>query len=103
MNLSEVLESKQIYNDDKARRVLNTAPNQQADITLKEIADGVTIERLESLTVPVYQYSTQITIHGIFKDIPNDLVVAGYKSVFYNQNKSLGVKYIAIDGAKKDY
>lgn len=101
MNLSEVLESAHVINDNKARRVLNTCPDKQADITLKEIAEGVTIERLESLTVPVYRYSTQITIHGIFKDIPNGLVVAGYKSVFYNQNKSLGVKYIAIDGAKK--
>ncbi len=101
IDISEVLESAHVINDDKARRVLNTAPDKQADITLKEIEQGVTIEQLETLTVPVYQYSTQITIHGTFKDIPSDLVVAGYKSVILNQNKSLGVKYIAIDGMKK--
>jgi hypothetical protein len=80
---------------------LNTAPNKIADITLKEIMGGITIERLESLTVPVYQYGGQITIHGIFKDIDSDLRVHGYKSVFLNGNKSLGVKYVAIDGLKK--
>jgi hypothetical protein len=101
MKLHEVLESANITHDDKARRVLNTAPDKYADISLKEIQQGITIERLEALTVPVYQYGHQITIHGIFRDIPDDLVVAGYKSVFSNGNGSLGVKYVAIDGGKK--
>lgn len=100
MNIQETLESANIISDSKARRVLNTAPDKQADITLKEIEQGVTIERLETLTVPVYQYGTQITIHGTFTDMPNDRVL-GYKALFLNQNKSLGVKYVAIDGAKK--
>jgi len=102
MDISEVLDKANITSDSKARRVLNTAPDKIANITLSEIEQGVTIERLEALTVPVYQYGTQITIHGIFKDMPVDsLRVLGYKSVFLNQNKSLGVKYVAIDGAKK--
>ena len=101
MNLSEVLESVAIYRDDKSRRRLNTAPDRYADISLEEIEKGVTIERLEQLSVPVYQYANQITIHGIFKDIPDDLRVAGYRSVFLNQNRSLGVRYVAVDGSKK--
>lgn len=101
MNITETLESAHITSDSKARRVLNTAPDKDAGITLAEIEQGVTIERLESLQVPVYQYSTQITIHGIFKDIPEDLRVCGYKSVILNGNGSLGVRYVAIDGAKK--
>lgn len=101
MKVQEVLESSNIISDSKARRVLNTAPDQFADITLQEIEAGITIERLETIKVPVYQYGTQITIHGIFKDIPQDLRVCGYKSVFLNGNGSLGVKYVAIDGAKK--
>jgi len=101
MNITETLESAHVVCDSKARRVLNTAPDKYADITLQEIEQGITIERLESVNVPVYQYSTQITIHGLFKDIPPDLRVCGFKSVFLNGNKSLGVKYVAIDGAKK--
>ena len=101
MNLSEVLESVAIYRDDKSPRRLNTAPDRYADISLEEIEKGVTIERLEQLSVPVYQYGQQITIHGKFYDIPSDLRVAGYKSVFLNKNRSLGVRYVAIDGNKK--
>ncbi len=100
-DIDTVLESANITHDDKSRRRLNTAPDKIADITLKEIEQGITIERLESLNVPVYQYGTQITIHGIFNNIPDDLYVAGYKSVVLNGNKSLGVKYVAIDGGKK--
>jgi hypothetical protein len=105
MQFTEVLESANIYRDDKARRRLNTAPDTIADITLREIELGVTIERLEALNVPVYQYGTQITIHGTFpEDIRLDSLnkyVLGYKSLFVNANGSLGVKYVAVDGAKK--
>lgn len=101
MDIDTVLETAHILHDNKARRVLNSAPDIVADITLSEIESGVTIERLTTLNVPVYQYGTQITIHGLFKDIPSDLRVAGYKSVMLNGNNSLGVKYVAIDGTKK--
>ena len=101
MRITEVLDNAHITSDSKARRVLNTAPDKPSGITLSEIEQGVTIERLETLQVPVYQYSTQITIHGTFTDMPHDLRVCGYKSVILNGNKSLGVKYVAIDGAKK--
>lgn len=101
MNIDKVFENANIVHDSKARRVLNTAPGKLADITINELESGVTIERLESLTVPVYQYGTQITIHGIFKDIPADLRVCGYKSIILNGNGSLGVRYVAIDAAKK--
>jgi hypothetical protein len=101
MQIDKVFETINITHDDKARRVLNTAPDKIADITLDEIEKGITIERLSELTVPVYRYGGQVTIHGIFKDIPDDLRVHGYKSVFRNGNGSLGVKYVAIDGDKK--
>jgi hypothetical protein len=101
MQIEEILLKANITHDDKARRVLNTAPDKFADITLKEIQKGITIERLETLSVPVYMYGTQITIHGKFTDMPDDLRVAGYKSVFKNGNGSVGIKYVAIDGDKK--
>jgi hypothetical protein len=101
MQVTEVLEQANITHDSKARRVLNTAPDTIADITIDEIEKGITIERLETLNVPVYQYGGQITIHGIFKDISQNLRVACYKSILPNGNKSLGVKYVAIDADKK--
>jgi len=102
MQINEVFETINITHDDKARRVLNTCPDKVADITLEEIEKGITIERLSELTVPVYRYGGQVTIHGIFEGIPDDLRVHGYKSVFHNGNKSLGVKYVAIDSYKKN-
>lgn len=102
MDIDEVLNQAHITHDDKARRILNTASDLKPNIELSEIESGITIERLESLNVPVYQYATQITIHGTFPNINTDFLrVNGYKSVILNQNKSLGVRYIAIDGAKK--
>jgi hypothetical protein len=70
--------------------------------TLDEIeSQGVTCERLESLGVPVFYYKTQITIHGLFPELINQYLT-GYKSIFQNQNKSIGVKYIAVDYLKKE-
>jgi hypothetical protein len=104
MDLSEVLESSNITHDDKARRVLNTAPNVKSNISVDTLSSGVTIEQLEALNVPVYQYGGQITIHGIFDGLDSPqmaLRVNGYKSLLPNQNGSLGVKYVAIDSDKK--
>jgi len=101
MQITETLVKANILHDTKARRVLNTAPNKSAGISIEQIIEGVTIETLEALAVPVYQYGGQITIHGLFPDLPANLRVGGYKSVFKNKNQSLGVKYGAIDSEKK--
>ena len=45
-------------------------------------------------------YYHQITIHGEF-DFFERLRVNGYKSIIQNKNKSIGVKYVAIDSGKK--
>ena len=87
--------------DTKARRRINTAINTKANITAKEIENGVSLERLENINVPVYRYGGQITIHGKLPDVVNDYCF-GYKSLFKNANGSIGVKYIAIDAEKKD-
>jgi hypothetical protein len=99
--METVLEKQDILHDVKARRVLNTS-GKDSGITLKELEDGVTIETIEALQVPVYLYGGQLTIHGTFKDdIGENFRVAGYKSVFKNGNGSIGVRYVAIDAAKK--
>jgi hypothetical protein len=86
--------------DDKARRVLNVS-GQVANITAAEIEAGVTLERLQSLNVPVFRYHTQITIHGQLPDFDTSIKQNGYKSVFRNGNGSIGVRYVAIDAEKK--
>ena len=100
MKISEKFESIRVCDDDKARRVLNVS-TARADISADEIESGVTIERLGEIGVPVFRYSTQVTIHGTIPDFNPEARPLGYKAIFRNQNGSLGVKYIAIDGAKK--
>ena len=80
------------------RKVLNRAPN-VAGLTRAQLEEGVTLEALEALPVPVFKYQTQITVHGIFP--PEPPRAGGYKSLITNQNGSLGVRYIAIDAGKK--
>lgn len=100
MKFSEVFARSGIVTDEKARRVLNTS-DQEANITAGEIEDGVTIERLEGIGVPVFRYNTQITIHGRLPGFSAEARPAGFKAVFKNENGTVGVKYVAVDGAKK--
>jgi len=83
------------------RKVLNRS-NKVIDKTiLDEIEQqGVTCEHLETLGVPVFYYQSQITLHGLFPEL-SYIQPTGYKSIFQNQNKSIGVKYIAVDYLKK--
>jgi hypothetical protein len=85
--------------DEKARRRSNTAPSGNPGITADELAQGVTLERLQSLPVPVYAYQTQLTIHGQFPPVSG--LCAGYKLLTRNANGSLGVRYAGIDAGKK--
>ena len=101
-NLNEKFESICCRKDDKARRVLNVAVGTLANITADTLESGVTLESLETLNVPVFRYGTQITIHGNLPRFSDSSRPGGYKSVFLNANGSLGVRYSAIDGGKKD-
>lgn len=102
MNLADKLESIDCRRDEKARRVLNSAPDTVANITAEELERGVTLEALEALNVPVYRYGGQVTIHGVLPDFNPSARPGGYKAVFRNGNGSIGVKYSAIDTAKKE-
>jgi len=62
--------------------------------------EGVTLEFLQALNVPVYKYRTQITIHGLFPALTHNYL-GGYKNLFQNKNLSIGVKWQAVDYAKK--
>lgn len=96
MNLSEKIETITGKRDSLARRVLNTAESKVANISAEELAEGVTLEALEALNVPVYRYDTQVTIHG---KIPG--ATAGNRLFTLNGNGSVGVRYAAIDAEKK--
>jgi hypothetical protein len=100
MQIKEVLEKCDLHTDDKARRRTNVSQT-VANISAAEIESGVTIERLEALNVPVFQYGTQITIHGTLPEFNGNARPAGYKSIVKNGNGTVGVRYVAIDGEKK--
>lgn len=97
----ETLFSKDVLFDTPKK--LNRSEEKVTVDVIDEIEKGgVSIERLESLGLPVYKYKTQITIHGDFEGITKSRVgVGGYKNLLLNQNNSLGVKYNAIDAEKK--
>ncbi|MDE2020431.1 MAG: hypothetical protein KGJ13_08860, partial [Patescibacteria group bacterium] len=100
MKLTEIFDRANIGEDEKARRVLNVS-NAQANITADEIENGVPIERLSEIGVPVFRYATQLTIHGRLPDFDANARPSGYRAIFRNGNGSLGVRYCAIDMAKK--
>jgi len=83
----------------------NLSNKKIADAILEEINNfGVTIEQIESLGVPVLKYKTQITLHGVFDtDKIDGYRSTGYKSMIVNANKTLGVRYVAIDADKKSW
>lgn len=97
----ETLFSKDVLFDTPKK--LNRSEEKVSMDIIDEIEKGgVSVERLESLGLPVYKYKTQITIHGDFEGITKSRVgVGGYKNLLLNQNNSLGVKYNAIDANKK--
>lgn len=84
------------------RHVLNLS-SQRPNILLADIeTNGISLEELAVLNVPVCRYKTQITIHGTFPQSELGYCDAtGYKSLVLNKNQSVGVRWIAVDGAKK--
>lgn len=64
--------------------------------------EGVAIEIIEELGIPIFKYKGQITLHGVFDIEKGYARVGGYKSIIQNKNKTIGVLYIAVDKVKKD-
>ena len=101
MKWDEVFDKRTgIVDDEKARRVLNISTS-VAQITADELENGVTLEKLSTIGVPVFRYQTQVTIHGRLPDFNPETRPGGYKAVFKNGNGSIGVKYCAVDLPKK--
>jgi hypothetical protein len=99
--ITEKIFDKQTASDTK--KIINRLNREIDSSILEKIERGVTVEELDQMIktgLPVFKYHTQITIHGLFPELQNDRVF-GYKNLFQNKNKSIGVKYNAIDEEKR--
>lgn len=82
------------------RKKINRSDKQVSKELLDKIEEGITIEELDKIDLPIFKYQTQITIHGQFGELTRERI-HGYKMVFQNKNKSIGIKWNAIDIKKK--
>lgn len=88
-------DSKHILNTNAGRKV----PQKILD----EIEDGCSLETLEKLlgkNFEIFKYKTQLTIHGEFPRLSTNRI-GGYSNLFQNKNKSIGIRWNAIDYEKK--
>lgn len=99
-NVSELL-SEQNNNFD-AKNILNRSQGVVSQEIIDQIeSGGITSEMLQGFPFPIFKYRTQITLHGKFNTDRDYYITGGYKNLIINKNKSLGVKYSAIDMQKK--
>lgn len=86
-----------------SKHKLNTCNKYVPQEALDKIENGCSLEQLESLKksgYDIFKYRTQITIHGLFPKLSTRRI-GGYVNLTQNMNKSIGVRYNAIDYEKK--
>jgi hypothetical protein len=98
--------AEELFSDEvnfDTRKGLNRSDKVVPKEVIEEIEEkGMSLERLESLGLPIYKYQTQITVHGVFEELGKSRVgLGGYKNLFLNGNQTLGIKYNAVDADKK--
>lgn len=98
-------DEKPIFSIDSnfdSKHINNLAPNTPIpDSLIETINKGITLEQLDEVAhLPICHYKTQITIHGVCDKIKSNKVY-GYAALVINSNKSLGVRWLAIDLHKK--
>lgn len=100
---TEELFSREYMCDKKHKS--NTSPKAIPTAILDEIENkGITIERIEELNAngyDIYKYATQITLHGTCDELSKSGHIDWYKCLTLNKNKSIGIKWIAVDREKK--
>lgn len=100
MKVAELLNEQESNFDSKHK--INVAPYKVNSDFINEIeSNGITSEMLESFDYPIFKYKTQITLHGIFQTNNGSFYTGGYKNIIVNKNKSIGIRYSAIDIEKK--
>lgn len=83
------------------KKILNVSDKKVSKSILDAIeTDGLTLEMIDKIDLPIFKYKTQVTVHGLFDELKNNYIF-GYKNLFQNKNKSIGVKYTAIDEIKR--
>ena len=86
-----------------SKHITNLSTKKVPDSLVRQVEKGCSLETLETLAkgYPICKYQTQITIHGIFGEL-NTRCVGDYVNLTRNKNRSLGVRWTAIDHEKKD-
>jgi hypothetical protein len=101
--LEKLKEQNTVWESIDTRKVTN-----RSDVTVPRViiegieSKGITTEQLVGFAkdFPVFFYKTQVTLHGLF---PTSMSANshGYKNLIVNQNRSLGIRYSAVDAEKK--
>lgn len=86
-----------------SKHKLNTCNKVVSQELLDKIEDGCSLETLEEVSkgFDIFKYRTQITIHGLFPEL-STRCIGRYVNIVQNKNKSVGIKYNAIDHEKKE-
>lgn len=107
MNISKLKEKNVIATSNgkfDTKKKLNASKKKVSQSVLEKLEQGVTIEQLDEIVgkgMPIFKYKTQITIHGEFPKLKEMITLYGYKHIFQNKNKSIGLRYGAIDEEKR--
>lgn len=99
----EKIFTKDSENFDSKHKI-NLSKKQIPQDVIDRLNDGLNIEDIDALTAkgyPICKYRTQITVHGICKRLSGNSVVGNYVSLTINKNKSLGVRWNAVDSQKR--
>ena len=107
MNLKDAKNIETLF-DTKSKfdqkNITNKGTKKVPENILDNIEKGVTLENLDDLIkkgFPIFKYETQITLHGYCSELLTER--AGiYKNLCLNKNKSIGIRYNAIDIEKKE-
>jgi hypothetical protein len=101
--IENIKDKKKIFSSDSGfdtPKKINRSEKIVDKEILDDIENGITLETLNELDLPIFKYTTQITIHGLFDKLTQQRI-GGYKWIFQNKNKSIGIKWNAIDYEKK--
>lgn len=89
-----------------SKHINNLANREVPSATLDKIEHGCPLEAIDEIgrEFPICKYATQITIHGKFPELTTRRAGGsfGYVNLCRNKNGSIGVRWEAIDNAKKE-
>lgn len=100
--MSDIVELLSERTNYDTRKVINRSDKIISPEIMRQIEDrGITSEELNDLSVPIFKYRQQVTLHGHFDDMQTWGRIGHYKCLVRNRNETLGIKYHAIDFEKK--